>query len=636
VSTGVSPDAVKAATAEPTAVELDPVTFEVVRHRLWAINNEAAATLKFVSGSPVATEIYDFNTSILDASGQAVVVGPYISSHAICQGLVVETIMSECAENPGIGEGDVFLCSDPYSGAIHQNDVVVASPVFVDGRLIAWTGATIHLVDVGGASKGSQASLGAGSIFEEAPPIPPIKLVERGILRRDLEREFLIRSRTPELNALDLRAMLAANSVAGRRIVEVAGKYGPAVVVTTMERTMAHAATRLRARLRELPDGTWRHTSYLDYGPDIYACRVTMTKQGDGVTFDFSESTPQAPAVINCAWSGLVSGLLISVLTQLCWDIPWSPSGIMRPIELRSKPGTFVHATWPAGVSKATTAASFIVTTAGCVVIAKMLAASESFRDRAMAVWTGAVTTADSFGTDQRGEPYGATILDGMGGGGGARATRDGINTGGLIRTISSSLANVETYEFRYPVLYLYRRQGRDTGGAGKYRGGVSVSVAYTPHDIDVIPGHVPHATGVEEPESVGIYGGYPGSTNAFAVVRDSDVEAAFAAGQIPMEQDDLDGQLEVLPGMVSTHLSRGDVFFQNTSGGGGYGDPLERDPSLVCADVLDGLVSIECAAIIYGVVVSPETSAVDDGATRVARDARRSARGPDGSASTS
>jgi N-methylhydantoinase B len=619
---------VSVVTAAASDQALDPITFEVVRHRLWAINNEAAATLKFVSGSPVATEIYDFNTSILDASGQAVVVGPYISSHAICQGLVVETIVRDCAENPGIDEGDVFLCSDPYSGAIHQNDVVVASPVVADGRVIAWTGATIHLVDVGGASKGSQASLGAVSIFEEAPPIPPIKLVERGVLRRDLEREFLIRSRTPELNALDLRAMLAANSVAGRRILEVARKYGPDIVVATMERTMEQSATRLRARLRELPDGTWRHTSYLDYGADIYACRVTMTKEGEGVTFDFRESSPQAPAVINCAWSGLVSGLLISVLTQLCWDIPWSPSGIMRPIELRSTPGTFVHATWPAGVSKATTAASFILTTAGCVVIAKMLAASDVYRDRSMAVWTGAVTTADSFGTDQRGEPYGATVLDGMGGGGGARAMRDGIDTGGLIRTISSSLANVETYEFRYPVLYLYRRHEKDTGGAGRTRGGASLSVAYTPHDVPIIPGHVPHATGVEEPESIGLYGGYPGSTNAFAVLRGSNVEEAFAAGRVPRKRDELEGRFEVLPGMASTHLDRGDVFFQNTSGGGGYGDPLERDPALVRKDVVDGLVSLECAATAYGVVVVPSTLAVNEAATSAARDQIRRARG--------
>jgi N-methylhydantoinase B len=410
--------------------QLDPITFEVVRHRLWAITNEAAATLKFVSGSPVASEIYDFNTSILDAAGRAVVIGPFMASHAICQGQVVETILRECADNPGIAEGDVFLCSDPYSGAIHQNDLAIVAPIFADGQLIAWTGATIHCVDVGGAYQGSQASIGAQSIYEEAPPIPPIKLVEGGRLRKDVERMVLLPSRTADLNALDIRAMLAANSVAGRRVLEVVGKYGVDVVTATMDGIVDHAATRLRALLRELPDGTWRHTSYIDYGPDVYACRVTMTKERERLVFDFSESSPQAPALINCTWSGLVSGLEIAVLTQLCWDIPWSPAGVMQPIEIRSKPGTMVHAMWPGGVAKATTAGSFILTSACCVTLAKMLAASERHSDRVMAVWTGAVPTHESFGVDQRGEPYGVTLLDGPGGGAGARPTKEGIDTG--------------------------------------------------------------------------------------------------------------------------------------------------------------------------------------------------------------
>src|SRR5205823_8210281 len=152
------------------------------------------------------------------------------AARARCRGLVRDTILQQCSDNPGNHEGHVFLCNDPYSGAIHQNDVAVVAPVFADGQLIAWTGATIHCVDVGGAFKGSQASIGAQSIYEEAPPIPPIKLVEGGVLRKDLERAFLLPSRTPELNALDLRAMLAANSVSGRRIVEVVAKYSVDVV----------------------------------------------------------------------------------------------------------------------------------------------------------------------------------------------------------------------------------------------------------------------------------------------------------------------------------------------------------------------------------------------------------------------
>jgi N-methylhydantoinase B len=618
-------------TASPTLPTsgIDPITFEVIQHRLWAINNEATATLKFVSGSPVATEVYDFNTSILNAQGEAIVVGPYMASHAICQGLVVQTILAECQDNPGIGPGDVFLCSDPYSGAIHQNDVAIVTPIFANGELIAWTGATIHENDVGGGFVGSQASLGAQSIYEEAPPIPAIKLVEAGRLRRDLEREVLIRSRTPESNALDMRAMLAANVVAGRRIEELLGKYGADVLTRVMQGIADHAAARMRALLRELPDGTWRHTSYIDFRDDIFACRVVLTKDADSLTLDYSDSSLQAPALINCAYSGLVAGAFIAVLTQLCWDIPWSPAGVMQPVHLLSKPGTFVHSKWPAGVAKATTAASFVLTTATCVVLAKMLAASEKHADRSMAPWTGAVAVQESFGVDQRGEPYGTTLLDDMGGGGGARSFKDGIDTGGLIRTLSTTLANVETYEYRYPILYLYRRQEADTGGAGKFRGGVGIGKAYVPHDVQRIPNHVMHATGAEEPESVGIYGGYPGSTNTFTILRNSDVVDQFARGVLPQDLDEMTGELEPQPALKSTVLGSSDVFRSVTAGGGGYGDPLERDPALVARDVANGLVSVECGEALYGVVlrIEAQPAAVDVEATRARRDALRAAR---------
>jgi N-methylhydantoinase B len=301
----------------------------------------------------------------------------------------------------------------------------------------------------------------------------------------------------------------------------------------------------------------------------------------------------------------------------------------MDPITIQSTPGTFVDAAWPAGVSKATTAASFILTSACCVTLAKLLAASEEHQDRAMAVWTGAVPASESFGTDQRGEIYGVTLLDDMGGGAGARATKDGIDTGGLIRTISCSLANVETYEFRYPLLYLYRRQQCDTGGAGKFRGGVAISKAFTPHDVAQIPGHVSHTTGCEEPESVGIGGGYPASTNQFVLLRDSNVAAQFAQGHVPSELDELEGRLEIAPALVSTHLNAGDVFRTVVSGGGGYGDPLERDPRLVLHDVLHGLVSAESATAQYGVVLAPDGQAVDAAATESRRDALRAARRP-------
>jgi N-methylhydantoinase B len=598
---------------------LDPIRFEVLRHRLWSICAEAAGTIKNISGSPIATEAHDFNTCIMSAAGEPVVMGPYVASLAIGQGLTVKTILEKYSDNPGILHSDMFLCNDPYSGALHQNDVSLVAPVFHAERLVAWTGATIHQVDVGGASKGSQAATGAQSIFEEAPVIPPIKLIEKGKLRRDLEEEYLIRSRTRDLNALDLRAKISANLVMAERLLALCQRYGAETLNEVLTRIVEVTETKLRARLRELPNGEWSHASYIDYDGAVYAIRLKLNKQDDQLVFDFTESSTQAPAVINCTFSGLVAGVQAAVLAYLGYDIPLCPAGILRPLKILSKKGSVVDAAWPAGAAKATTAGSFVTTTAVSACLAKMLDTSAAHRSRLMACWNGASGQQELFGLDQRGQPFGSTILDGMAGGSGARYDRDGIDTGGFVRSLGCAIANVETYEFRYPLLYLYRRQEADTGGPGKFRGGAAIGLAMTPHDVEEIPTCVVHGCGIEQPASAGIGGGYPGSTTQFNIRRKTSVQEQLKRGQVPVEFDELDGELEP-KSSEETYLKKGDVFERVACGGGGFGDPLERDPALVLADVQRGLVSRRCAEEIYGVVLSYELKTVDYAATEQRR----------------
>jgi N-methylhydantoinase B len=605
---------------------LDPIRFEVLRHRLWSISAEAASIIKNISGSPIATEAHDFNTCIMSPKGEPVVMGPYVASLAIGQGLTVQRILEKYAENPGLFPGDMFLCNDPYSGALHQNDVTLVAPVFHLERLVGWTGATIHQVDVGGSSKGSQAAIGAKSIFEEAPVIPPVKIVERGNLRRDLEEEYLIRSRTRDLNALDLRAKISANLGMAERLRALCERYGTEMLGEVLTRIIDVTEAKLRARLRELPNGEWGHTSYIDYDGAVYAIQIKMTKRGDRLIIDFAESSPQAPAVINCTYSGLLAGVQAAVLAYLCYDIPHCPAGVLRPLEIVSKRGTVVDAAWPAGAAKATTAGSFVTTTAVSACLAKMLDASEIYCSRLMACWNGASGQQELFGLDQRGQPFGSTILDGMAGGSGARYDRDGIDTGGFIRSLGCAIANVETYEFRYPVLYLYRRQEIDTGGPGKFRGGVAIGLAMTPHDVEEIPTCVIHGCGIEQPASAGIGGGYPGSTTQFNIRRNTSVAEQLSRGQIPANFDELDGGLEA-KSSAETLLRRGDVFERVACGGGGFGDPLERDPELVLRDVRQGLVSPRCATEIYGVVLKAPSGAVDGARTNEMRAAIRADR---------
>lgn len=603
-------------------LRLDPKTFEILRHRLWYINDEGARTISRLSGSPVATEVFDMNTGLMTRDGDLVYIDTFICAQATTLTPFVQTLLSDYADNPGIGEEDMFLTNDPYVSVAHQTCVMVAGPVHWKGKLAGWTGASLHVIDVGGSTAG-QAQINADSIFAEQPLISPVKLVERGRFRRDIERVYLRNSRLPHLLALDLRAKVAAAQVVRKRLVETFQEFGFDTVQAAMADVIDYTEKRIRARLRELPDGVWKHRGYIEWGDKIYRCCLTMTKEGDSLVFDFSETDNQAPAIINCTIHGLIGGVLAAMMVYLCWDIPWSPAGIRRVMQVKSRKGSVFDAAWPAGVSKSTTTAIWEARNLASITIAKMLGASTAHRDRAMAGWQGVKALEELFGRDEAGEPFGGPLLDGMAGGTGALCCADGIDTGGHTSSVRATIANVESYEFRYPILYLYRRQTRDSGGPGMFRGGAGVSMMYVPNGVDQIPTKVLHTFGVEQPESPGMFGGHPSCTNQFAILRASDVQVHFASGEMPGELAEMNGALEVYPGYKDTSMSRGDVYRTASQGGGGYGDPLDRDPKRVAHDVANGLVSIEWARRAYGVVIDVHGT-VDKAATEKAREAIR------------
>lgn len=604
-----------------TATALDPITFEILSSRLSAINDEAATTMRLVSGSPVANEAYDMNVGLMDANGDCFAIGMYITIHALSLSSTVRWIQREYGGDagPGIEPGDIFMSNDPYVGACHQMDVVVVAPIFAGGDLIGWTGSTVHQIDLGGPVEG-QVQVGATSVWGEQPLFPPVKIVEAGELREDVERGYLRRTRLPNLVGLDLKAMIAGCNVAAERVQELVGRYGRPLVLAAIEGINAATAARFRARLRELPDGTWSHRGYIEYD-SIYPVIVSMTKRDDRLIFDFSQTADQAPAVVNCTRPACVGATIAAVLPYLCYDMPWSPAGLQSAVEVITREGSVVHAAWPAGVSKATTTGSFMATISSSVCLAKMLAASEPHREQFMATWMGGLYVEDVFGVDQRGDFFGATILDAMAGGSGARAGADGLDAGGFLDSPSSIIANVEDYEYSYPVLYLYRRIQPDTGGAGRFRGGNTLSMMYVCHDVDVIPTKIMHAIGTLQPGSTGIAGGYPSCTNQFVIKRNTNVRQLLGRGYVPSELDEIDGDLEVYPdSIVKTSQSAADVYRCIAMGGGGYLDPLDRDPARVLADVVSGVVTPGHGAERYGVILSDGADRVDEAATEARR----------------
>jgi N-methylhydantoinase B len=299
----------------------------------------------------------------------------------------------------------------------------------------------------------------------------------------------------------------------------------------------------------------------------------------------------------------------------------WSPAGLLRAIDVRTREGSVVHAAWPAGVSKATTTGSFVATISSGVCLSKMLASTDDYLDQFMSTWMGGLYVEDIFGIDQRGDFFGAAILDAMAGGSGARAFDDGLDAGGFLDSPSAIIANVEDIEYSYPLLYLSRQIQADTGGAGRYRGGNTVSMTYVIHDIDELPTKIMHAIGTYQPGSIGVAGGYPSNTNQFMIKRDTNVRTLMGAGQMPTHIDDVDGDLEIFPDSIAkTSQHRDDVFRYVAMGGGGYRDPLEREPERVLIDVINGVVTVEHASEVYGVVFDDDPPTLDPRATEARR----------------
>lgn len=601
--------------------EVDPVTLEVIANKLWQINDEQGQALQKISGSPVATDANDFNVVLCDELGDIVNIGPYYLPHAANVDFMVKWTVEHRSENPGINPDDMFLCNDPWVGALHPQDVAVLSPIFVGDELLCWTGSTIHEVDVGGINIGSWC-VDADEHFAEGMAYPPIKIVEGGAIRQDVEDVYLRRSRAPALVGLDLRAHIASNNVAKQRMLELADRYGAATVSAVMKKQMDYAEARFRDRLKSIPDGTWRCETYQEVARTgdrgVHKTVLSLTKEGDRLKFNFNGTDPNV-GMINSTRAGAVGGSMVAILPQLCYDIPWALGGLHRAIEYETPIGTIVNAEFPHGVSMGSISGTWSVTNASNVCIAKMLSSSPELEDRLLAGCVGSWTTVIASGQDNNRQPFVTMIMDCMAGGWGATSFHDGVDTAGLMAAITGQCPNVETNEGFYPILYLYRRETKDSGGPGEWRGGMGATSCWIPHGPEDESLQLVLATfGQAFPTALGIDGGYPANTSMFRIVRDSNARQIIAAGTLPTTLEELDGELEHLPEKHETQEGPDDVFEHTWSGGGGYGDPLDRDPERVHADVVNDAVSAAAAREIYGVVVG------DGGLDRTATKARR------------
>lgn len=591
----------------PIISSVDLITFEILSHRLYQIAKEMGTALERVGGTVNTTQMHDYMASLYLANGDVLSAGDSMGWHVACAGFAVKRIIERFEDDGGIHPDDIFLLNDPYLAAIHQSDVYMISPIHFRERLVGWSATFVHVMDIGAMSPGGN-SPGATEICHEGIRIPGIKLVDRGELRQDLFDAFINMTRQPVMVGLDLKCEIAANNVAKSRMQSLYKQFGPELVTAVSQEMLHYSEAILRKRIAEIPDGTWSDTGTIHAG-DTWKVQVTLTKKGDRLLFDFTGSSPQAKKGINLPYHATFGACYEAILCTLAYDLPKN-HGALKPIEVIAPPGTVVNPTPPAPVSLNTTSGGATVKFVANSAIMQMLATSEKWQGEVMALNAGH-RLARHAGVNQHGKYYVSTLSEGALDGTGARSYKDGDDTGrGL------SCHNIEWLEANFPLLYLFRRNTTGGAGAGRYRGGTGGESALTVHDAPEgkIKGVALGVAGLRN-SGQGMFGGYPGAPSLLVLREATRVAEMIEKEKLPDQLDEVGGTARQLP-YCEFDIGKNEVLYMRMSSGGGYGDPLEREPERVLNDVENGIVSIEEAREIYGVVLARNDLVLDLAAT--------------------
>ncbi|HEY6364143.1 MAG TPA: hydantoinase B/oxoprolinase family protein [Candidatus Binatia bacterium] len=595
-----------------TNYTVDPVTFEVLSHRLHQITREMGIALERTGGTVTTTQQHDYNASLYRPDGEIMAAGETYGHHVVCAGFAVRRIIERFGKDE-IFPDDIFLLNDPYLAAIHNPDVYIISPIHYENALVGWSATFVHVSDVGAMTPGGD-SPDATEIFQEGFRIPGIKLVERGQLRKDVFDTITHMTRQPDAVALDLKCEIAANNVAKARLQAMYRQYGSELMHNVSAEMIRYTERVLRKRLSDIADGAWQEKLTIEAdGP----CRLLLTlrKQGDRLTFDFTGTDPQVRKGINLPLHGAFGFCFGAVLYSIAYDLPKN-QGVLKPMEIIAPKGTLVNVEYPGPISMSTTSSGFGVGFLASSVLMQMLATSERWRQEIVAPGASHRNCRHSGVNQYRRYTAFINMAHGALDGNGGRIDRDGVDSGGSYM----SCPNVEWMELQYPLLYLFRRHAVDSAGAGKFRGGVAVESAHTLHDAPErkLRGVAYGVAGLEN-SGHGIFGGYPGAPSVMLLMEGTKVNELIAANRPPTDTAALGGQEKILP-YCNFEFTETDVLYMRVASGGGYGDPLERDPECVRRDVLNSIVSPAAARDIYGVVLTGVDCAVDHEATRQLR----------------
>jgi N-methylhydantoinase B len=556
---------------------VDPVTLEVLRNACVAVAEEMNATLVRTSYSPNIKDRRDCSCALFDVVGDGEDAAAEMISQAenipVHLGAMPYSVAAAIEAFPPeeLDDGDAVLLNDPFHGGAHLPDMTLVTPIFVEDELVAIAANRAHHADVGGGRAGSVAA-DSTEIYQEGLRVPPVKLYEGGDPVEAVFDLLLTNVRTPDERRGDFRAQRAANRTAVERVRALADRHGLDTLRDATGEIKAYAERRMRAEIDELPDGTVTFEDHLDddgQGTEDITIAVAVTVDGDELVVDFEGTSEQVPGAVNAPLAVTASATYYAVRCVTDPDVPPN-AGTYRPIEIRAPAGTVVNARPPAAVVGGNLEISQRATDA------LLGAFGEEAPERSVAAAQGTMNSVTFGGTDRTGEAF--AFYETIGGGYGGRTGADGMD--GVHAHMSNTLNTpAEVLETVYPVRVRRYEYRPDTGGAGEYRGGLGLR-----RDVEVLADDVAFSLLADRRRHppYGLAGGDAGALGEDYLTR---------AG----------GDAERIPGKSTHDLDAGDVVSVRTPGGGGFGDPADRDPDAVARDLRLGKVSAETVRQVYG-----------------------------------
>jgi len=568
--------------------DIDPILLSVFARALKALTDEMSISLQKTTRSPILCEAKDFVTGVYDGRGNMLEQTENLPILSFSLGPVCKYIIDYF--DGDIHPGDIIFHNDVFSMGNQNNDVAAYKPIFFEGELVAWSACKGHQADIGGAVAGGY-NPNATEVWQEALRIPPVKVYDKGKLRKDVW-DLIFANIRFDIVQQDMRAEIGSCVVGERRMLHLLKKYGRECFESHKEALFASTRKMMEAEIATIPNGEYSGESTIYYdGKNVgkrYTIRVKITVRDRNITFDYSNTDPQSDAFVNGTYTSSASAAILTFLQMVNPDIPHN-QGMVEPIEIVIPEGTLLNAAYPA----ATTYGNHLCPP-NADAIARAL--SPVVPERVTAGWNHLLCSLTTGLDPRKGDKYVDICFMGLKGGSGALRGTDGYDHIGMIDASGGVLdQDYEMFEQQTPHRLLRHEYLCDSAGPGRWRGGLGVETIF---EIGADNTQlVVFGDGDVEP-AFGLRGGGDGSLNSIKLRYPDKTERTALS-------------LDLI-----TDVPKGTVYHQLAGGGGGYGDARERPAECVAKEARNGIISRQAAQEFYGVVLDPESWDVDESAT--------------------